>query len=64
MEMTNIYTDTRTNVLTSNPERITYLDYARVFVVYLVILGHLYPIESHSVVRVVIYSFHMPFFLW
>lgn len=49
-------------LLNSNTERITYLDYARVFVVYLVILGHLYPIESQSLVRVVIYSFHMPFF--
>lgn len=43
-------------------KRVPYLDYARLFVAYLVIFGHLYPISSQSTIRAVIYSFHIPFF--
>lgn len=42
-------------------QRLPYLDYARVFVVYLVIFGHLLPEDNH-IPRDYIYSFHMPFF--
>lgn len=42
-------------------ERLPYLDYARVFVAYLVIFGHLLP-GGDMVIRPYIYSFHMPFF--
>lgn len=45
----------------SGGARLPYLDYARVFAAYLVILGHLLPIND-SVMRPYIYSFHMPFF--
>ncbi len=41
--------------------RIPYLDYARVFVAYLVIFGHLMP-EDNQIPRYYIYAFHMPFF--
>ncbi|MBR1940238.1 MAG: acyltransferase family protein [Bacteroidaceae bacterium] len=41
--------------------RLPYLDYARVFVVYLVIFGHLLPMDNH-IPRDFIYAFHMPFF--
>lgn len=41
--------------------RLPYLDYARVFVAYLVIFGHLLPTENH-IPRDYIYAFHMPFF--
>lgn len=41
--------------------RLPYLDYARVFVAYLVIFGHLLPMDDLSV-RPYIYAFHMPFF--
>lgn len=43
-------------------KRVPYLDYARLFVAYLVIFGHLYPISSQSTIRAIIYSFHIPFF--
>ena len=42
-------------------KRLPYLDYARVFVAYLVILGHLL-LSSNTTLRPYIYSFHMPFF--
>lgn len=42
-------------------KRLAYLDYARVFVVYFVIFGHLLP-ENNHIPRDYIYSFHMPFF--
>lgn len=41
--------------------RLPYLDYARVFAAYLVILGHLLLVNNTSI-RPYIYSFHMPFF--
>ena len=41
--------------------RYPYLDYARVFVAYLVIFGHLLPTMDMTV-RPYIYAFHMPFF--
>ncbi len=41
--------------------RLPYLDYARVFTAYLVILGHLLSVNNTSI-RPYIYSFHMPFF--
>lgn len=41
--------------------RLPYLDYARVFAAYLVILGHLLS-SNGSEIRSYIYSFHMPFF--
>lgn len=41
--------------------RLPYLDYARVFAAYLVILGHLLSVNNTSI-RPYIYSFHMPFF--
>ena len=41
--------------------RLPYLDYARVFVAYLVILGHLL-LNDDTIIRQNIYSFHMPFF--
>lgn len=41
--------------------RYPYLDYARVFVAYLVIFGHLLPVKD-LVIRPYIYAFHMPFF--
>ena len=41
--------------------RLSYLDYARVFAAYLVILGHLLSVNNTSI-RPYIYSFHMPFF--
>lgn len=41
--------------------RLPYLDYARVFVMYLVIFGHLLLFDDLSI-RPYIYSFHMPFF--
>lgn len=48
-----------TNMKTT--ERLPYLDYARIFAAYLVILGHLLPTTDTNV-RIYIYSFHMPFF--
>lgn len=42
-------------------ERLPYLDYARVFVMYLVIFGHLL-LNDDTTIRPYIYSFHMPFF--
>ena len=42
-------------------KRLAYLDYARVFVAYLVIFGHLLPMDNHMP-RDIIYTFHMPFF--
>lgn len=42
-------------------ERLPYLDYARVFVAYLVIFGHLLAMDNHTP-RDFIYAFHMPFF--
>lgn len=42
-------------------ERLPYLDYARVFVAYLVIFGHLL-LSNDTTVRPYIYAFHMPFF--
>lgn len=42
-------------------ERLAYLDYSRVFVVFLVIFGHLLPMDNH-IPRDFIYSFHIPFF--
>lgn len=41
--------------------RYPYLDYARVFVAYLVIFGHLLPTMDMTI-RPYIYAFHMPFF--
>lgn len=41
-------------------QRIPIYDYARVFVAYLVVLGHCLP-EDHKL-RTAIYAFHMPFF--
>jgi len=41
--------------------RLSYLDYARVFAAYLVILGPLLSVNNTSI-RPYIYSFHMPFF--
>ena len=41
--------------------RLPYLDYARVFVMYLVIFGHLLLFDD-VIIRPYIYSFHMPFF--
>lgn len=41
--------------------RLPYLDYARVFVMYLVIFGHLL-LDDNMTIRPYIYSFHMPFF--
>ena len=41
--------------------RLPYLDYARVFVMYLVIFGHLL-LDDNMTIRPFIYSFHMPFF--
>ena len=44
-------------------KRITWLDYAKVFVMFLVVLGHTYKFASPPCyVRNLIYSFHMPFF--
>lgn len=45
----------------STTKRLPYLDYASVFVAYLVILGHLL-LSSNTTLRPYIYSFHMPFF--
>ena len=42
-------------------ERLSYLDYARVFVAFLVIYGHLLPVDDMQI-RPYIYAFHMPFF--
>ena len=42
-------------------KRLPYLDYARVFVAYLVIFGHLL-LKNDMTVRPYIYAFHMPFF--
>ena len=42
-------------------ERLPYLDYARVFVMYLVIFGHLL-LNKDTTIRPYIYSFHMPLF--
>lgn len=42
-------------------KRLPYLDYARVFVAYLVIFGHLLPNDDMTI-RPYIYAFHMPFF--
>ena len=44
-----------------NQIRYPYLDYARVFVAYLVIFAHLLPVKD-LVIRPYIYAFHMPFF--
>lgn len=41
--------------------RLPYLDYARVFVMYLVVFGHLLP-EYNKIPRDCIYTFHMAFF--
>ena len=42
-------------------ERLSYLDYARVIVAYLVIFGHLL-LNGDTTIRPYIYSFHMPLF--
>lgn len=42
-------------------KRLPYLDYARVFVAYLVIFGHLL-MNNDMTIRPYIYSFHIPFF--
>lgn len=42
-------------------KRLPYLNYARVFVAYLVIFGHLLPNDDMTI-RPYIYAFHMPFF--
>ena len=42
-------------------KRLPYLDYARLSVAYLVILGHLIPADDR-VLRPYIYAFHMPLF--
>lgn len=42
-------------------KRLPYLDFARVFVMYLVIFGHLL-LNDNTTIRPYIYSFHMPFF--
>ena len=43
--------------------RIVWLDYAKVFVMFLVVLGHTYKFASPPCyVRNLIYLFHMPFF--
>ena len=42
-------------------ERLPYLDYARVFVAFLVIFGHSL-LKNEELVRPHIYAFHMPFF--
>lgn len=47
--------------LSSSDIRIPYIDYARVFTAYLVILGHLLP-GNDTAIRPYIYSFHVPFF--
>lgn len=44
-------------------ERIPCFDYARLFVAFLVVFGHLLP-EDDAWPRVYIYSFHMPFFFF
>ena len=46
---------------TNETERLPFLDYARVFVAYLVIIGHLLSADD-TTIRPFIYSFHMPFF--
>ncbi|MCQ2199390.1 MAG: acyltransferase family protein [Paludibacteraceae bacterium] len=43
-------------------DRYICLDYARIFVAFLVIYGHLYSPDPNNIVRVFIYQFHMPFF--
>lgn len=44
-------------------DRIYYLDIAKVFVAFLVVLGHFYsPDSDASILRRYIYTFHMPFF--
>lgn len=42
--------------------RIPYLDYSRLFVAFLVVLGHLLP-ANDTLLRPFIYAFHMPFFI-
>ncbi len=50
------------NIVTQlKSERLPFLDYARVFVMYLVIFGHLL-LNDDTTIRPYIYSFHMPFF--
>lgn len=41
--------------------RILYLDYSRLFVAFLVVLGHMLPVNDQNI-RPFIYAFHMPFF--
>jgi fucose 4-O-acetylase-like acetyltransferase len=46
---------------TMEEKRLSYLDYGRVFVAYLVVFGHLLQEDNH-IPRYYIYAFHMPFF--
>lgn len=46
---------------TESSTRLPYLDYARVFAAYFVILGHLVS-TNDTTIRPYIYAFHMPFF--
>lgn len=47
------------------PERIGYLDVAKVIVAFLVVFGHFYsPDSDASILRRFIYTFHMPFFFF
>ena len=48
------------------PQRINWVDWAKVFAIYLVILGHHISkdVEGESVVKNFIYAFHMPFFFF
>lgn len=43
-------------------QRVAYLDYARVIVALLVIVGHLVTYDCRGNGRMYIYAFHMPFF--
>lgn len=49
-------------VTQNGSQRIACLDYARIFVAFLVIYGHLYSYNPENYMRVFIYQFHMPFF--
>ena len=43
-------------------QRVAYLDYARVIVALLVLVGHLVTYDCRGNGRMYIYAFHMPFF--
>ena len=47
-------------------QRINWIDWAKVFAIYLVILGHHISkdVEGESLVKNFIYAFHMPFFFF